>query len=183
MFLREQANKMYDVVPYFLAKVLSELPSFVVPPMFFVLITFFSVGYTQSVELYFMFSLNAVLTAIAGISFGYLLSAVIKNQVAAMQLSPVIIMPLVLVGGLYVNNGSMPIWLEVFSYISPLKYAFSNYVQAEFETNEYPVAQQMLSFLSFEFTFWEGIMYQACIILSVMVLAAIFLKILVERFQ
>jgi len=50
VFLREQANKMYDVLPYYVAKIMSELPSFIVPPMIFSLITFFGIGFTQSVE-------------------------------------------------------------------------------------------------------------------------------------
>lgn len=46
VFLREQANKMYGVAPYFFAKILAELPSFVIPPALFILITFFSIGFT-----------------------------------------------------------------------------------------------------------------------------------------
>lgn len=50
VFLREQANKMYGVVPYFFAKILAELPAFIVPPALFILITFFSVGFNETVE-------------------------------------------------------------------------------------------------------------------------------------
>ena len=41
-------------------------------------------------------------------------------------MSPVIAMPLMLVGGLYANATSMPVYITVFSYISPMMYAFNN---------------------------------------------------------
>jgi len=79
VFLREQANKMYCVTAYFCAKILSELPSFVVPPAFYILITYFSIGFTESYEEFFKFLLNAVMTAMGGISFGYLISSTFKD--------------------------------------------------------------------------------------------------------
>ena len=79
VFLREQANQMYDVMPYYLAKILSELPSFIVPPVLFSVITFFGIGYTQGVDLFFKYYLNNVMGQIAGVSCGYLISASVKN--------------------------------------------------------------------------------------------------------
>ena len=52
---------MYDVMPYYLAKILSELPSFIVPPVLFSVITFFGIGYTQGVDLFFKYYLNNVM--------------------------------------------------------------------------------------------------------------------------
>mmetsp|Transcript_42615 Transcript_42615/g.56252 ORF Transcript_42615/g.56252 Transcript_42615/m.56252 type:complete len:110 (-) Transcript_42615:406-735(-) len=84
VFLREQANKMYGVLPYYLAKILSDLPSFIVPPTLFTIITFFGIGFTRSTEQFFIFLLNASMSVMAGVSFGYLISSTVKNQVAAM---------------------------------------------------------------------------------------------------
>lgn len=91
-----------------------------------------------------------MLTSLGGISFGYLISAGLKNPVAAMQLSPIIIMPLMLVGGMYVNNDTMPMWIVAFSYISPLKFAFNNYVSVELSGSPYPMAAKMMEFLDIE---------------------------------
>ena len=41
---------MYNVLPYYLSKVLSEIPGFIIVPMIYTLITFWSVGYTTSAE-------------------------------------------------------------------------------------------------------------------------------------
>jgi len=70
---------MYDVFPYYAAKVISELPSFIIPPLLFTLITYFGIGFTQSVEQFFLFALNGGLNVVAGVSCGYLLSAGFTN--------------------------------------------------------------------------------------------------------
>ena len=44
VFLREQANKMYGVVPYYLAKLLTDIPGFIIVPSAFIAITYFAVG-------------------------------------------------------------------------------------------------------------------------------------------
>ena len=53
VFLREQANKMYGVLPYFIAKILAELPVFIIVPLIFNAITYFSIGYNRIVEQFF----------------------------------------------------------------------------------------------------------------------------------
>jgi len=53
------------------------------------------------------------MTVIAGVSCGYLVSSGVKNATAALQLAPVLIMPLMMVGGFFVNQESMPLWMEI----------------------------------------------------------------------
>ena len=53
VFLREQANKMYNVLPYYCAKILSDVPSFVVVPIVFTAITYFSIGLTKDTVQFF----------------------------------------------------------------------------------------------------------------------------------
>ena len=55
VFLREQANKMYNVVPYYVAKLLSEIPIFIIVPLIFNLIFYFLVGFNKDVEQFFKF--------------------------------------------------------------------------------------------------------------------------------
>jgi ABC-type multidrug transport system permease subunit len=46
VFLREQANKMYSVTAYYLAKILIETPILALTPMIFALIVYFGIGLT-----------------------------------------------------------------------------------------------------------------------------------------
>lgn len=47
MFLREQANKMYKVRPYFFGKMLLEIPALVLQPLLWAVVTYFGVGLTD----------------------------------------------------------------------------------------------------------------------------------------
>ena len=77
------------------------------------------------------------MNALCAISLGYMISSAIKDGATAMVLGPVIAMPLMLVGGLYANAGSMPIYITIFSYISPMMYAFNNLAMLQFKNTEY----------------------------------------------
>ena len=80
------------------------------------------------------------MNTLAAVSMGYFISSAIKDSTTALILSPVLAMPLMLVGGLYANADIMPIYITVFSYISPMMYAFNNLAKLEFSNSPYPAA-------------------------------------------
>ena len=45
MFLREYANKMYTVFPYYIGKLLGDIPGFVVGPLIVLIWTYFAIGF------------------------------------------------------------------------------------------------------------------------------------------
>ena len=120
VFLREQANKMYGVIPYYFAKLISDIPGFLIVPTAFIAITYFAVGLTKGADLFFMFVLTAIFNTLCAVSLGYMVSCAIKNPTTATMVGPIIALPLMLVGGLFGNQGTMPFYLEIFAYISPL---------------------------------------------------------------
>ena len=79
VFLREQANKMYDVVPYYFAKTIAEIPVFTIIPMIFCAITYFLVGYNDITEQFFKFYLNYALNTLCAISLGYFVSSAFSH--------------------------------------------------------------------------------------------------------
>ena len=50
VFLREQANKMYNVYTYFNAKTMTELPLTTLAPLIFCIITYWGIGFTNTAE-------------------------------------------------------------------------------------------------------------------------------------
>lgn len=52
-FLREQSNKMYNPLPYYMAKVIADMPLLFVGPMIFCLLAFWSVGFHNTPENFF----------------------------------------------------------------------------------------------------------------------------------
>ena len=41
---------MYDVVPYYIAKILGDMPGFIIVPTVFCAITYFLIGFNNTVE-------------------------------------------------------------------------------------------------------------------------------------
>lgn len=75
-----------------------------------------------------MFALTLVLNTFGAISFGYLISSAIADGATALMLAPVLVFPLILTSGFFSNAEEMPIYIEVFSMISPIMYANHNLV-------------------------------------------------------
>ena len=123
------------------------------------------------------------MNTLAAISFGYFLSSVFSNPTTALQMSPMLAMPLMLVGGFFSNQGTMPVYIEVFSHISPINYAFNNLARLQLEKSDSLYAKIFLEFIGIDRTFWDGILYLGILILSLQVLSVIFLKVLITKFQ
>ena len=69
----------------------------------------------------------------AGSGFGFILSTLVDSLELAMAISPSFMVPLMIMGGLYVNPNSISVYFAVFEYISPFKYAFTATAINEFE--------------------------------------------------
>ncbi|SDO81719.1 ABC-2 type transport system permease protein [Nakamurella panacisegetis] len=67
--------------------------------------------------------LVAVLTALLGVGLGLLCSAFARTEFQAVQLLPVIVIPQILLCGLFVPRPAMAGWLEIVSDVMPLSYA------------------------------------------------------------
>lgn len=111
VFLREQANKMYRVFPYYMSKLIVDTPILLLTPMIACLMTYWAIGLENTVDQFFGCYLVLVLCAMAAASLGYFLSSLFENEAAATSLAPLFIMPMLLFGGLFTNNASAPEFL------------------------------------------------------------------------
>lgn len=93
VFLREQANKMYGVTSYYLARIIIDTPIQVFLPFLFSIIIYFSIGLTITVEQFFTFYLALLILALCCSGIGYLLSTVISKAENTVPLSTVVMMP------------------------------------------------------------------------------------------
>ena len=67
--------------------------------------------------------LVAVLTALLGVGLGLLCSAFARTEFQAVQLLPVVVIPQILLCGLFVPRDEMAGWLQAVSDVLPLSYA------------------------------------------------------------
>ena len=114
VFLREQANNMYDVTSYYLAKILTETPVLLVTPMIFSAIVYFKIGLMITASQFFYFYLILELISQCAASFGYFMSSIFNKEETVTQLAPIVVMPLILFGGQFANPQNIPDWISWF---------------------------------------------------------------------
>ena len=181
VFLREQSNRMYNVGPYYLAKTLADAPILCLTPFIAILVTYFAIGLEFSLAQFLMAYLVQASTAWTASSVGYFLSSLFENETTATGLSPVVIMPMMLFGGLLANNVAMPAWLSWFQYVSPIKYGAEALLYNEFRNDEVN-RDALTKFLGYELGYWKSVGISIALILLFRLFAFIGFKSLVRKF-
>ena len=137
VFLREQANKMYNVSSYYLAKIIVETPVLALTPMIFSVIVYFGIGLTITAKQFFLFYTTILLLTQCAASWGYFVSSIFEKEESATALAPIIIMPLILFGGQFANSKNIQAWISWFQYISPIRYGLEAMTVNEFDSRVY----------------------------------------------
>lgn len=135
VFLREVNNNMYNVGPYFWAKVISELPFSIMTPVIFGCIVYFTVALNPGVDHFLMFLLTLVLIYNASSGYSLIISASFSDKQLAVTLTPVLIIPFMLFAGFFVSTSSIPIFLKEFEYLSIFKYGYQALMMNQFDNN------------------------------------------------
>lgn len=141
---------MYDVGPYFWAKVFSELPHGILTPVVFGCIVYFAIGYNT--VFWWKFPLFLVITILiynAATGYALVISSLVSDKQLAVTLTPVLIIPFMLFAGFFVNQENIPVWLIEFQYLSIFKYGYQALFLNEFydldlecDDPSLPVAEQ-----------------------------------------
>ncbi len=138
VFLREHSQGYYSLSAYYLTKVVTETPFYIASSIFLISICYFMIGFQANALRFLVLNLDGMLVSLCGMSLGLFFGAAFPNMNAALAAMPLVLLPLILFSGLYVNAGSIPGWLSWIMYISPSYYAFNAAVKNEFTTLELP---------------------------------------------
>jgi hypothetical protein len=94
VFLREQANQMYSIRAYYLAKQFLELPPSILVPTGYLLMCYWTVGFSteNNPEEFFQILLVGILLINVAIGYGYFISAAFKSFQAATNVAPLFLM-------------------------------------------------------------------------------------------
>ena len=98
---------MYDVGPYYLPKIIVEIPITSILPMIFALIVYFKMGLTITVSQFFYFYLITLLLAHSSTSIGYAISTLFNKEEDALSMTGLIMLPFVMFGGQFANSGNI----------------------------------------------------------------------------
>eukprot|EP00741_Cyanophora_paradoxa_P010511 tig00000158_g10163.t1 len=143
VFLRERTGGWYRVSSYFLAKSAVDLPFIVFFPVLFCFISYWMVNLRAGFNYFLLFLAAVITTAVAGQarppprprhthphprprpSVGLAVSAASPNVQAATAIGSTTTIILLLFGGFYANNDTIPVWLRWIQWLSFVKYGFA----------------------------------------------------------
>jgi ATP-binding cassette subfamily G (WHITE) protein 1 len=90
------------------------------------------VGLDNHVDKYFILVVVIMLCSLCGFALGVFFASVFPSLPVALMVTSIAVMPLMLFSGLFVNQGSIPNYLDWMKYLSPMKYGFEALVKNEF---------------------------------------------------
>lgn len=106
VYVRERASNMYDIWVYATTKLLAELPIMLGVPLLLNFLLYFAVGYQDKTTEFLAFYLALAMMVQAATAMGYFLSSIFNHETTAVAFSPIINLPLNLLGGYMINlNG------------------------------------------------------------------------------
>lgn len=137
VFFREYKAGYYTTTAYFFSKFLVEIPFNLFFPYLMVLIAYYMIGLTPAFSAYLLMATFVAVASVAGVSLGILLASLFDDFTVVLAVTPIILLPLLLLSGIFVNSDSLKGYLEWIKYISPLYYATVGMLQVEF-TRDFP---------------------------------------------
>lgn len=132
VFFREKASNMYSTGIYYLTKYMAELPSNIIFPILSTTISYWMIGFNDHPIPWLIVCGFTILLNVVGHAVGMLLTCAILDTGIVIKIQPMIVLPLMIFSGFFVNADSVRnyfVWLDALSF---LKYAFRGSCNAIF---------------------------------------------------
>jgi ABC-type multidrug transport system permease subunit len=129
---------MYRVMPYFLAKTLSDMTNNVLLPSIYGLIVYWTAGFRPTTEAYFKFFLAFYLTISTAQSMGLFLSTAIPSRQISLVLAPHITLLFLIMGGFLIPFQNMNVGIYWASWLSFARYGYSALLINEYSGRDIP---------------------------------------------
>eukprot|EP01060_Flectonema_neradi_P018647 TRINITY_DN2552_c0_g2_i1.p1 TRINITY_DN2552_c0_g2~~TRINITY_DN2552_c0_g2_i1.p1 ORF type:complete len:647 (+),score=140.98 TRINITY_DN2552_c0_g2_i1:72-1943(+) len=129
VFLREYATGTYDSIPYFISKLLVEIPITILQSTVMYLVTYWLMELNGN---FVYLTLATSLLGLVAASTAILIGSVSSNPQMAIQLSPLLFVPQILFSGFFISTSFIPSYLRWAQYLCSLKYGINLMMIAEF---------------------------------------------------
>ena len=133
---RERDVKSYRMLPYYMSKLLCDVPLRIVQGVIYTGIVYWAAGLNPTVSAFFTFYGCYVLIILAGQAFGTMIAAGSKNEKVGIALMPMVNILLTMFGGFYINSESLPTALGWIKYISHMYWGFMSLAINNFQGND-----------------------------------------------
>eukprot|EP00762_Andalucia_godoyi_P008328 ANDGO_07356.mRNA.1 Protein white len=131
IMLREHAAGLVHTLPYFLSKTLAEIPFQLLSPLLLQVVSYFLIGFQPEAWIFFTILGFFELAGFAATATGFCVSALSPNGDVANAVLPIVMIPAMIFGGLFVNLDDIPPWFVWLKYFSFVMYAFDGSFRAE----------------------------------------------------
>lgn len=135
VFLREHTSKLYDVLPYYLAKNIIETPFSLLIHLVYCLIVYYLINLRENVNNYFIFCGIYLSLSWLAQSFGFMFGAAFENLSIGIVITQFSIMPFFLFSGFLINQVNMPVWLAWIRFLSPFRFTIEAALRNEMDEN------------------------------------------------
>jgi len=122
IFRKEHHDAMYRADTYFLGKMVAELPQFLILPIVFTTPLYWAVGLETTASAFFIALAVNILIGNVSASFGYLLSCLSSNLPVLFAMAPISLVPIMIVGGYFINISTIPVFISWAQWISWYRY-------------------------------------------------------------
>lgn len=164
IFIREYYTGTYDIIPYFLSKLVIELP-----------ITFFLSFLTMIIRYWIMelqgnigfFMLEIWILGLVASSIALFLGSITKNIKIALEASPLIFVPQIMFAGFFIKMSQIPHFLRWAQYLCSLKFTINLMMITEFGECDTEECQKLLSDNDVDKSLWWVYL---CILIGLFVL-------------
>jgi len=134
-FTRDHAKRLYSPAMFYLISSLYQLPFLIILVCCYMLASciFLDINTGDNWSFVPEWMLTLVLTYIAAMGIGDVLSVALRNVQLAMQLFPIFVAPLFLTSGFVAVVKNMVFYLFLYSYISPFRFGFQSTCLKQYE--------------------------------------------------
>lgn len=132
ILLQQTREGLYSTSAYYLAKLLAEVPVFALTTGAFAVIFYFLVNLRDAAGPFFIFLLILFLVFNAAFAFGVIVITLLPDPAAALQLFPIIVVPLMMFSGYFLNSENTPAYLVWIEHLIFFKYGLRASFNNEF---------------------------------------------------
>jgi len=130
---KERATGTYRLSAYMMGKILAESPLELLLPITFAVITYWIVGLAPNGGCFIFYIVILCLYALMGSGIGTLISAVMLDVKQATTASVVVMLASVLLGGFFISEQSLKVWIAWARWLSFMKYCYELLLLNEFQ--------------------------------------------------
>jgi len=130
VFLREYATGTYRAVPYFVSKLLVEIPMALAHCHLLFLITYWLIGFRGD---FFFLALCTAMLGLTAASTALVIGSAASNVRVAVQMGPLLFIPQILFAGFFISIQQIPVYMRWAQYLCALKYGVNLLMITEFK--------------------------------------------------